>query len=305
MNRVLTPLAVALAGVTATSVGMAVFSAISDPVLATLFAGAGVLLDVFKYAAWPAAADLLTKGRGVLAVATVACAVAFAGVSCWATFDRLVGAIEGRAAGSEQRLVDLEQVQRDGQLRVSTLDSQLTDTRKQAALMREHGMASKSFELEQGAIARADIERAAAMAKVESASSERNKLLSTRGTTLPAGVIFLIGLGFALALEVVPVLIFLSGSQEEKPRPKPAAELRRDEPVTRQEQASNLREPTETLGDPLLHQLRVAGAELLKVKEFAKANGIGNTRASAVYKAAEVAGIIKKTATGYVAQEIS
>lgn len=43
------------------------------------------------------------------------------------------------------------------------------------------------------------------------------------------------------------------------------------------------------------------GGELTKVKDFAKAPSIGNTRASAVYKAAEAAGHIKKTAAGYVA----
>lgn len=314
MNALLTPLAVALAGVTAASVGMAVYGVIADPVLAVLFAGAGVMLDVFKYAAWPTAAGLASTGRKTLAGGLVACALVFSGVSGWATFDRLVGAIDGRAAGSDQRLADLELVQQEGRQRVAALDTQLAESRRQAAWMRERGMATKSLDLEQGAIARADTERATAMAKVESASAERTTLLSRRGTTLPTGVVFLLGLGFALALEVVPVLIFLAGRTTVKApevvdelwglRTTGRADLYLQEPTENsQEPTSNSQGPLAPLGDPLLDQLRAAGNNLPKVKDFAKANSIGNTRASAAYRAAEAAGIIKKTASGYVAQE--
>lgn len=303
MNTLLTPLAVALAGVTAASVGMAVYSVIADPVLAVLFAGAGVMLDVFKYAAWPTAAGLASDGRNTLATGLVACALVFSGVSGWATFDRMVGAIDGRAAGSDQRLADLELVQQDGRQRIAALDSQLAESRRQAAWMRERGMATKSLDLEQGAIARADTERATAIAKVESASAERTTLLSRRGTSLPAGVVFLLGLGFALALEVVPVLIFLAGRTTVITETGRADLYLQEPPETNQELASNSQVPLASLSDPLLDQLRTAGSNLPKVKDFAKANSIGNTKASAVYRAAEAAGIIKKTATGYVAQE--
>lgn len=303
MNTLLTPLAVALAGVTAASVGMAVYSVIADPVLAVLFAGAGVMLDVFKYAAWPTAAGLASDGRNTLAAGLVACALVFSGVSGWATFDRMVGAIDGRAAGSDQRLADLELVQQEGRQRVAALDAQLAESRRQAAWMLERGMATKSLDLEQGAIARADTERSTAMAKVESASAERTTLLSRRGTTLPAGVVFLLGLGFALALEVVPVLIFLAGRTTVITETGRADLYLQESPETNQELASNSRVPLASLSDPLLDQLRTAGSNLPKVKDFAKANSIGNTKASAVYRAAEAAGIIKKTATGYVAQE--
>ena len=303
MNTLLTPLAMALAGVTAASVGMAVYSVIADPVLAVLFAGAGVMLDVFKYAAWPTAAGLASDGRNTLAAGLVACALVFSGVSGWATFDRMVGAIDGRAAGSDQRLADLELVQQEGRQRIAALDSQLAESRRQAAWMRERGMATKSLDLEQGAIARADTERSTAMAKVESASAERTTLLSRRGTTLPAGVVFLLGLGFALALEVVPVLIFLAGRTTVITETGRADLYLQEPPETNQELASNSQVPLASLSDPLLDQLRTAGSNLPKVKDFAKANSIGNTKASAVYRAAEAAGIIKKTATGYVAQE--
>lgn len=303
MNTLLTPLAMALAGVTAASVGMAVYSVIADPVLAVLFAGAGVMLDVFKYAAWPTAAGLASDGRNTLAAGLVACALVFSGVSGWATFDRMVGAIDGRAAGSDQRLADLELVQQDGRQRIAALDSQLAESRRQAAWMRERGMATKSLDLEQGAIARADTERSTAMAKVESASAERTTLLSRRGTSLPAGVVFLLGLGFALALEVVPVLIFLAGRTTVITETGRADLYLQEPPETNQELASNSQVPLASLSDPLLDQLRTAGSNLPKVKDFAKANSIGNTKASAVYRAAEAAGIIKKTATGYVAQE--
>ena len=59
----------------------------------------------------------------------MACALLFAGVSGWATFDRVVGAVENRAAGGEQRLIDLAEQQEEGRKRVADLDLQLAETR--------------------------------------------------------------------------------------------------------------------------------------------------------------------------------
>ncbi len=322
MTRLLTPLAIALAGVTAASVGMAVHRLIADPVLAWMFSGAAVLLDVFKYAAWPVAAALLISKRKALAGSLVACALLFAGVSGWATYDRLVGAVEGRAAGGEQRLIDLAEQQQEGRLRIADLDAQIAEVRKQAAWMRERGMVSKAQELEEGALARADAERSAALARVADAANERQQIIATRGATLPQAVTTMLGTGFALALEVVPVLIFLTGVKApiELPRlpdtqlpPEPKELLATQEPVNTGEHAEvfdivvpvKLAEPKPKAAvskrdEELIKALLAGGGELMKVKDFAKAHSIGNTRASAVYKAAEAAGHIKKTAAGYV-----
>ncbi len=322
MTRLLTPLALALAGVTAASVGMAVHRLIADPVLAGMFSGAAVLLDVFKYAAWPVAAVLLSVKRRALAGCLVACALLFAGVSGWATFDRVVGAVEGRAAGGEQRLIDLAEQQEEGRRRIADLDLQLVEVRRQAAWMRERGMVSKAQELEGGAIARADAERTAALGRVASATEERQQIIASRGATLPQQVVTLLGLGFALALEVVPVLIFLTGAKPAAELPalpdiqlplEPKQLLATQEPVFTGEPAEIIEvtapakqvEPKPKAATPgrdedLMNALLSAGEELMKVKDFAKAHSIGNTRASAVYKAAEAAGHIKKTPAGYV-----
>jgi len=322
MTRLLTPLAIALAGVTAASVGMAVHRLIADPVLAWMFSGAAVLLDVFKYAAWPVAALLLSAKRRALACCLVACALLFAGVSGWATFDRVVGAVENRAAGGEQRLIDLAEQQEEGRKRVTDLDLQLAEVRRQAAWMRERGMVSKAQELEGGAIARADAERTAALGRVADAAEERQQIIASRGVTLSQQVATLLGLGFALALEVVPVLIFLAEGKptaelpslpETELPPAPKELLAAQEPVNTGEHAEvfevavpiKLIEQKPKPAQPgrdedLMKALISGGGELMKVKDFAKAHSIGNTRASAVYKAAEAAGHIRKTAAGYV-----
>lgn len=323
MTRLLTPLAIALAGVTAASVGMAVHRLIADPVLAGMFSGAAVLLDVFKYAAWPAAAGLLLHGRKALAAGLVSCALLFAGVSGWATFDRLVGAVEGRAASSEQRLADLAVIEQEGRQRAAQLDSQLEPLLEQAAVMRARGMVSKAQELEVGMMGRVDAQRAKALDKAEAAAKERQQILTSRGANLPSQIVSLLGIGFALALEIVPVLIFLTSTRPapaELPRlpdtqlpPEPKELLAAQEPVNTGEHAEvfeiavpvKVAEKKPTQAQPgrdedLMKALLSGGQDLMKVKDFAKAHSIGNTRASALYKAAEAAGHIKKTAAGYV-----
>ncbi len=60
--QLLTLMAVALCGVTAVSVCLAMLALIEDRLLAGLFAGAAVVLDLIKYAAWPLALGLLAWG---------------------------------------------------------------------------------------------------------------------------------------------------------------------------------------------------------------------------------------------------
>lgn len=58
--------------------------------LALLFASAAVLLDIFKYLAWPVAIRVL---RGSTAALTIACALMLSIVSGWATYDCLMSSI--------------------------------------------------------------------------------------------------------------------------------------------------------------------------------------------------------------------
>lgn len=292
--RLLPFIAVVLAGVTATSVGMAVFAAISDLTLAVLFCTAAVLLDAFKYLAWPAAA-ILAPSRKVLATGLVLCALLFAVVSAWATYDRIVGAVQGRENGSTQRLADLDRLQTLAEQRLSTLNTQLVNTQTQAADLRRRGIVSKANELESEITRRADNERKRAIQQLESIANERLALNTHRGASVPEQVLWVLGIGFALALEVVPVLIFLSlvptaqpaqdpkpiAKAEPKPAPKPAPQARTDDPLA-------------------LLVAEIAKGRLPGVKQFAKEQGIGNSRASVAYKVAADEGLIRKTPAGYV-----
>lgn len=95
---VFTGIACALSSVTAVSVALAMFALIDDPILAALFAGAAVLLDVYKYLAWPLALSTLLGRRFAAATLLALTALALAGVSGWATYDRLMHSIVGSRA---------------------------------------------------------------------------------------------------------------------------------------------------------------------------------------------------------------
>ncbi|AAO57472.1 hypothetical protein [Pseudomonas syringae group genomosp. 3] len=56
-------IAIALSSVTALSVGIAMSTLIADPLLAAVFATAAVLLDLYKYLAWPIALGMLAAGK--------------------------------------------------------------------------------------------------------------------------------------------------------------------------------------------------------------------------------------------------
>lgn len=111
-------IAVALSSVTALSVGMAMSTLIADPLLAAVFATAAVLLDFYKYLAWPIALGMLAAGKRAYAVLMIISALMLAAVSAWATYDRLLTSIvSGQtryAAVTEQRMVDLQAVRSDG-----------------------------------------------------------------------------------------------------------------------------------------------------------------------------------------------
>src|SRR5690606_25253377 len=123
---------------------LAMFALIEDRLLAGLFAGAAVVLDVVKYLAWPLALALLTMGRRVSAVLMMICALILGGVSGWATYDRLMSSIlTGQAqhtAIQEQRITDLEAARRLDIERLSSLDAEARSSLEQAADMRGRGM---------------------------------------------------------------------------------------------------------------------------------------------------------------------
>lgn len=216
----------ALAGVTATSVAMAIDALIDAPVLAALFAGAAVVLDLFKYAAWPLALMLLVARRTLAALLMMASALALGAVSGWATYDRLMTSIitsqAEHQAQHEQRQADLLELRQADAERIEQLDAEAVAVHHQANALRERGMVTRALELESAALARIDTLRAAAQERRDTASQELTALRSqpAKAAGLPLELATLLCLGFALALEVVPALILCAL------RPAPVTENR-------------------------------------------------------------------------------
>lgn len=316
-----------LAGVTAASVGMAIQALIDDAMLAGLFATAAVVLDLFKYVAWPFSLCLLAMRRMVCALLMMGCALALGGVSGWATYDRLMSSIATSRAEHQalqvQRLADLEEQRRADAARIEQLDAEAAAVRQQAGALRDRGMVSRALELESAALVRIDAERERALARRDAASQELTALRSqpAKAAGLPLEIATLLCLGFAAALEIVPALI-LSAM---RPAPSAAAEQvseREPETVTAQqerteEQAETIaQEQPETAQDkacseecgvdsalpaPLLELIASteSGAKLA-VRRVAKELRIGSDKATKLMQKAAGMGVLNKTDAGYV-----
>lgn len=331
---VFTGIACALSSVTAVSVALAMFALIDDPILAALFAGAAVLLDIYKYLAWPLALSSLLGRRLVAAALLALTALALAGVSGWATYDRLMHSIIGsrveHQAIQEQRITDLEQARSADQQLITALAAEADSARAQAEVMRARGMVTRALELEASALLRIADQRDQARQRLEAASLELTQL---RGSTpkaagLPIELATLLCLGFALALEIVPALLLsVVRSSIAAPVTNQVAETTTEAavdnaqgapetPETRLETENSAPETAETseLESPaiqaenaeLLQKLLAQAAETpagarVKLKEFAKTHRIGNLRAAAIFQVAAEVGALTKTPTGYAA----
>lgn len=321
-----------LAGVTAASMAMAIEALIDDALLAGLFATAAVVLDLFKYIAWPLALAMLAMRRVLCCLLMMGCALTLGGVSGWATYDRLMTAIVSSRAEHQalqvQRIADLEEQRRADAARIEQLDAEALATREQANALRDRGMASRALELEAAALVRIDAERERALARRDAASQELTALRSqpAKAAGLPLELATLLCLGFAAALEIVPALILAAL----RPAPASAAELAREliqehQPETvavqqeqREEQAqASATEQPETAPDKACSELKGEDADLLRmllqriasagegarfaVRRFAREARIGNERATRILQQAAAMGALNKTATGYVA----
>ncbi|BBP86031.1 hypothetical protein PHLH8_56730 [Pseudomonas sp. Pc102] len=302
----------ALAGVTATSVALAIAALIENTLLAALFASAAVVLDLFKYVAWPLALGLLGMRRTLCALLMMACALALGGVSGWASYDRLMSSIiTSRAehqARQEQRRLDLVEQRNTDAARIEQLDAEAVVVHQQASALRDRGMVSRALELEAAAMARIDAERDRAQVRRDLASQELTALLArpTKAAGLPLELATLLCLGFAAALEIVPALI-LSAL-----RPSPAQEYASVAETAKQEQPQERRQER-----PVTERETVAidglPAELLQligstesgtkvaVRQVAKVMRIGSDKATRLMQKAAEAGLLSKTAAGYVA----
>ncbi|MEX6717519.1 hypothetical protein AB2C92_07290 [Pseudomonas aeruginosa] len=302
----------ALAGVTATSVALAIAALIENTVLAVLFASAAVVLDLFKYIAWPLALGLISMRRTLCALLMMACALALGGVSGWASYDRLMTSIvTSRAehqARQQQRQTDLVEQRAADAARIELLNSEAVAVHQQANALRDRGMVSRALELETAAMARIDSERERAQVRRDQASQELTALLArpAKAAGLTTELATLLCLGFAAALEVVPALI-LSAL-----RPAPAAEHapvavteKQKQPEERGEEHAESGAETVT-GEglpPLLQQLiaRTERGAKVAVRQVAKELRIGSSKATRLLQQAADIGVLHKTPGGYVA----
>ncbi|MBD9483873.1 hypothetical protein IB229_12880 [Pseudomonas sp. PDM14] len=297
-----------LAGVTATSVALAISALIDNTLLAVLFASAAVVLDLFKYIAWPLALGLLTMRRILAALLMMACALALGAVSSWATYDRLMTSIITSRAEHQVRfglrqpeLLELRQAEAD---RIEQLDAEALAVHQQANALRERGMVTRALELETAALARIDTQRQAAQVRREAASQELTAMRSqpAKAAGLPLQLATLLCLGFAAALEVVPALILaaLRPPPAQQRTPVAATATRKQTEERGQKQAET---EQETGLPPALQQLIAGTASGAKVavRQVAKELQIGSAKATKLLQQAAEMGVLHKTAGGYVA----
>lgn len=211
IHRALLGAAWALSGVTAVTVGAALHGLIATPWQAVLFAGAFVVLDLVKYLLWPTARDFFAAGRQRAARAMVGCAIVLAGISAWATSDLFTNALRERAAqqvAQQQRIAVAQAERAQAQHELEQLAGEAAAIRVQADALRARGMATPALNLETSALARLDTRHDAARERIALAGAELARLQALPvATTLPDALARLLGLGFALALEIVPALL--------------------------------------------------------------------------------------------------
>lgn len=326
---VLSGIAFALSSVTALSVALAMGALIADPVLSWVFGAAAVLLDIFKYLAWPIALGLLVAGRRGYAGLMIGTALILGAVSAWATYDRLLTSMHAgqarQAAIAEQRLVDLQAVRADAVRRLEALDAEAASIGDQARQLRERGIVTKALELEASAMTRIAEQRERTVRRLDQASAELTALRSQVASSveLPEALSILLCAGFAVALEVVPALILSAlrmGLASVPAVAGPVAPVANESaaataattpvvepatlvavPATGQQQ--DLFGPQD---DELFERLRsitraTPPGTPITVRDVTAAFRVGNRRAQRLFAAALDLGLMRKTTSGYVA----
>lgn len=324
----LTAMAFILSSVTALSVALKMDALIDDALLAAVFSTAAVLLDLFKYLAWPLGFGLIAARRLGYAALMIGCALILGGVSAWATYDRMLTSIvtgqAHQAAIVEQRMADLQAVHQDALRRLETLDSEGRSVGEQARQLRERGMVTKAQELEAAALPRIADQRERALSRLDSVSQELTALRAqpVYAAALPELLAILLCAGFAVALEVVPALILSVVRMGRAPAVAPAAQVvaveQRAQPeaaaATAVAPAATVAAPAagqqqELFGSPddaLFERLRSIAREAkpgtpIPLRDITAALRVGNRRAQRLISNALDLGLMRKTGAGYVA----
>ncbi|UUC20561.1 hypothetical protein NOV18_08790 [Pseudomonas asiatica] len=310
LSAVYACLAVGLAMVTAVSVAMTIFNLIDDPMLAVLFSGAAVFLDIFKYLGWPLAMRLISQQRVLYAGSILICVATLGMVSGWSTYDRLMSSIEVSQAkqsalvgGRIEHLTSL--IKKDSNF-IDELDKAQTRLSDESSELRARGIVTKAQELEIASLSRIDTQRTSAMERIKANSMEITgiRALATKASSVPLLIAALLCAGFALSLELVPALIFsyiYSSTAKTYNSGVPESVS-----IEIEKEPNNSNFSTETSSNQdllsmlLSHAASVPAQTKIKVKEFAAQNHVGNLKACAVFKEAEILGAIKKTRLGYL-----
>ncbi|BAP43909.1 putative uncharacterized protein [Pseudomonas sp. StFLB209] len=321
VRMLLAGIAIALSSVTALSVGMAMTSLIQDPLLGFVFASAAVLLDLFKYLAWPIALGLLANQKRVYAGLMIVAALILGSVSAWATYDRLLSSImsgQAKHAVAQQRIADLQDLRSAALRQLATFEDEARSIGLQAQQLRERGIITKAQDLEASASARIDAQRAQVHQRLEVITHDIGQLQTQTLSIvqLPVLVVVLLCSGFAIALEAVPALIGSAlrvGVIGTITEPVVAATV--EEPSTTLAVAPATPATTSVISQQqdlfgaadgdlmqrLLENLKVtASGSPVRVREFAATLRIGNKRLMKLFQSAIDLGALRKTKAGYV-----
>lgn len=211
----------ALSSVTVVTVCLAVYALVDDKRLALLYAGAFAVLDLVKYLLWPTAREAVTNGRRRNAAVLIGAASVLAIGSGLATAERFTSALQARTAqqqAHDQRHADLLATRAATERELTQLDSEAGAVRSEANALRARDIATPALALESTGLARIDAQRSAARERLDSTNRELAELQAQAlPVALPAELAPLLGIGLALALEIIPALLLTIA------RPAPAA----------------------------------------------------------------------------------
>lgn len=211
----------ALSSVTVVTVCLAVYALVDNKRLALLYAGAFAVLDLVKYLLWPTAREAVTSGRRWSAAALLGAASVLAIGSGLATAERFTSALQARTAqqqAHDQRHADLLATRAAAERELTQLDSEAEAVRSEANALRARDIATPALALENAGMARIDAQRSAARERLDSTNRELAELQAQAlPVALPADLTPLLGIGLALALEIIPALLLTLA------RPAPAS----------------------------------------------------------------------------------
>lgn len=234
----------ALSSVTVVTVCLAVYALVDDKRLALLYAGAFAVLDLVKYLLWPTAREAVTSGRRWSAAALLGAASVLAIGSGLATAERFTSALQARTAqqqAHDQRHADLLATRAAAERELTQLDSEAEAVRSEANALRARDIATPALALENAGMARIDAQRSAARERLDSTNRELAELQAQAlPVALPAELAPLLGIGLALALEIIPALLLTIA------RPAPAAQ-----PTAQTNHTDSTQETTEQDAEPL------------------------------------------------------